>query len=128
MYSRPKIVQLINAPAQNPLLFLFFFVIADFIKGFKGKENRVFPLFWFCIYLYLLWGTREERYMLPALPGMMLLAGFYLSVFRKWADEKVWKNVGTIIVIILLIAHVYWSVPFGRNVVLQDGALIMYPF
>ncbi|MGB3241243.1 MAG: hypothetical protein WBB66_00095, partial [Candidatus Omnitrophota bacterium] len=70
----------------------------------------------------------EQRYMLPAIPAAAIISGYYLHRIRAWLDNKTKLHVGKVLVVVILVLCALWSIPFGRSVVLRDGALIRFPF
>jgi len=127
LHERSRFIYLVNIPAQTPLLFLAYYVLLDLVRRVTSKDYRVLLFLWLFIYLYLVWGYKEERYLLPAIPAAALLAGLYLQRIRAWSDSRFGLHVGKILVILALVLCTIWSVPLARNVVLSDRALIKFP-
>ncbi|MGB2598901.1 MAG: glycosyltransferase family 39 protein, partial [Candidatus Omnitrophota bacterium] len=128
IHARSKYIYLVNIPAQTPILFLTYFIIIDLVRRFKEKDRQALLFFWMAVYLRLLWGAKEQRYMLPAIPAAAIISGYYLHRIRAWLDNKTKLHVGKVLVVVILVLCALWSIPFGRSVVLRDGALIRFPF
>lgn len=125
--QRSPFLYLVNIPAQTPILALAYYVVVDLVRRVPGSRYRALLVLWPLVYLCLLWGTKEERYLLPAIPAVAILSGFYLQRIRAWIDRKTRHRVGTILVVLALILGALWSVPIARDIVLKDGSLIMFP-
>ncbi|MFH1848407.1 MAG: glycosyltransferase family 39 protein [Candidatus Omnitrophota bacterium] len=128
IHSRPWYMYLVNIPVHTPVLFLAYFVVIDLFNSLKGKDNRVLLFLWYAVYLFLLRNNKEGRYMLPAIPAAAILSGFYLHRIREWASRKIGIRTGFALIIAVLAICAFWSVPIARDVILKDGALILFPF
>ena len=127
LQERSRYIYLVNIPAQTPVLLLAYYVLLDLARRLTGKDYRVLLFLWLIVYLYVVWGYKEERYLLPAIPAAALLSGLYLQRIRVWCDHRVGFHAGKILVILALVLCSIWSVPLARNVVLNNRALIEFP-
>ena len=137
--ERSPFIYLVNIPAQTPLFFLAFYVVIDLLRrparlwqrgdhdGRAHHEKLLILFLWLAVFLYLNWGHKEERYLLPAIPAMALLSGWYIHRIRAKLDGRFGRHVGTIVVLLAIILCAIWSIPLAREVVVSDGALIRFP-
>lgn len=142
--SRPHPFKLfvIGASYISPPFILTYITLKKFIcrlrlwnpKEKMNKEGSRIAFLWFWILAFasifvFYSGGGEHRRMLPAYPAMAILAGYTLSHLRIFT-ERIFKNnlLSEAIIIIILIASAFWSVPMGMSTVMENGALIMKPF
>ena len=127
LQERSRYIYLVNIPAQTPVLLLAYYVLLDLARRVTDKDYRVLLFLWLFVYLYFMWGYKEERYLLPAIPAAALLSGLYLQRIRAWCDRRLGFQAGKILVILALVLCAVWSVPLAKNAVLNNRALIKFP-
>jgi len=66
--------------------------------------------------------------MLPAYPAFAILGAYIANYLRVKIDEKRGFSIGTIILVAILTASVFWCVPMAYNTLFFNGALILRPF
>jgi hypothetical protein len=94
----------------------------------RAQRGKLLLLFlWLAVFLYLNWGYKEERYLLPAIPAMALLSGWYTHRIRAMLDGRFGRHLGTVVVLLAIILCAIWSIPMAREVIASDGALIRFP-
>ena len=128
IHSRPWFLYLVNIPMQTPVLFIGYFIVIDLFNRIKGKSNQLLLFLWYGVYLFLLKDSKEERYMLAAIPALAIATGLYLHKIRLWIDAKAKMRLGFIVISAVVLACAMWSVPLAWNVVLTDDALVRFPF
>ena len=127
--QRPYFLYLTSIPYLIPVYALVYFVIiaGHFIRGFIDK-HKTFLIIWLLTFLYILIGTKENRYMLPAYPAIAMLSADVLVKIEDFLNRKFKGIYGDVLVITILIACAFWSVPIGINHALWNSALILRPF
>lgn len=128
IYSRPWYMYLVNIPAQTPILILGYFVIFDLIKTRSKNNSKALLFLWYISYLYLLRNNREGRYMLPAIPALAVLSGFYLFRIRIWLDFQFKGHIGRALIAIVAVLCAFWSISVGSEAVSRDHTIIVFPF
>lgn len=125
--QRSPFLYLVNIPVQTPLFCLAGYVVVDLVRRVPGGRYQALLLLWPLVYLGLLWGTKEERYLLPAIPALAILAGLYMERIRIWIDHRGRNGWGAALILLALIVSAIWSVPMARNAVLSEGSLVNFP-
>lgn len=129
---RPRFLYLITIPYMVPVFALVYFaiVISPFIRRFIN-EKKTFLIIWILTFLGMLMylgATKENRYMLPAYPAIAMLSADLLVKIESFVNNRLKRPYGLIVVIAVLIACAFWSVPIGIEHALTNRALILKPF
>jgi len=127
---RPRLLYLVTIPYLVPVFALAYAALASIIpiKGYSTKERRflaVWLLTFLVILIYL--STKENRYMLPAYPAIAILSADILSRIGAHLNRR-HAGAGDVLVIMVLLACAFWSVPIGLKHAYYNVALIMKPF
>jgi len=131
--SRSRYLYLAGIPYQNPLFALAYIAPLWLFLDKKRAKNTLLPIIWIAVFLYIFQvylgrGGKEHRYMLPAYPAYAILGAYIANRLRMFIDRKTGFRVGTVLLLILLAASAFWSIPMGLDVVFMNKALILKPF
>jgi hypothetical protein len=128
--GRPKHLYLFGIPYQNPLFGLAYISPLWLWLNKKEYKNQLLPIAWLAVAFFLSYNffTGEHRYMLTAYPAFAILGAYVANHLRVGIDKSMGFWTGTILLIVVLVASVFWSVPMALQTLFYNGALIMKPF
>ncbi len=128
--GRNKLLHLVNIPALSPVFALMW---ASFWA--RGPEERgvrrhriIFLWLWIAILYYFIRETGEERYQLPSLGAMALLAAWTAERARIRMREKLGPGPGGILWGAVIAASLLFSCAIGLRFAWSRAALIPFPF
>ncbi|MBN1872062.1 MAG: glycosyltransferase family 39 protein [Candidatus Omnitrophica bacterium] len=129
--GRPRFLYLISIPCMVPLFGLAYFsvIAGPFIKGFMDDRKTLLSIWiltFLCILIYM--NTKENRYMLPAYPAIAILTADILQRIGDLLNNRLGRNLGTVLIVAALLASAFWAVPMGIKHALYNVALILKPF
>lgn len=129
--KRPWFLYLVTIPYLVPIFALAYFAIiaTPFMREFVNTK-RTFLIIWFLVFLSILiiMKTKENRYMLPAYPAIAMLSADLLERMGNFINAKFKRHCGDILIVMILIACAFWSVPIGIKHAFANAALILKPF
>ena len=131
--SRPWQLYLVGIPYQNPLFLLAYISPIWLYLDRKQLKSTLLLLLWVAVFFYIFQvyfagGGKEHRYMLPAYPAFAILAAYIANQLRVFLDKHLKLNIGTILLVVILIISAVWSIPMAMETILYNGALILKPF